>query len=360
MDIMQSQYSVIRMIKDIENPNLNQKIKLDFSLQRPDEQWDAEWKSKLIHSILQGINIPAIYIIKDGTEKYAPMSLIDGKQRVTVVCQYFRDGFKLHKDTPDIKFYDSKTGKTEQIYKIAGKKYSELPEDFKNAILYYEFSTMMLMNCTDWEIEQQLERLNSQKNMNITQKALIQSGKPLGDQIQNILKNDFFKERISYSKRQKKNSEGIKCVLISLIINSGMEYTQLNNKNFIKTSAILKEKWKQEQIDYLNDLFQQLNKMLPEQDNELDKVLTTANIPVFLMNLEKFNSMLEDKDITEVQYKSFLKYWIELGIKKEEYTLYYGKSIFARANIEGRIEVMEKALINFLRDKKMKVSEQVA
>lgn len=360
MDIVPSQYSVLRMIKDIENPNLNQKIKLDFSLQRSDEQWDAEWKSKLIHSMLQDIDIPSIYIVKDGTEKYAPMSLIDGKQRVTVTCQYVKDGFRLHKNTPDIKFYNPKTGEIEQTLKIAGRKYSELPEDFQNTILYYEFSTKLLMNCTDWEIELQLERLNAQKNMNTTQKALIQGGKSLGDQVQIILKNDFFKERISYSKRQKKNSEGVKCVLISLIINSGMEYTQLNNKNFIKTSAALKEKWQQEQIDYLNALFQQLDEMLPEQDNELDKVLTTANIPVFLMNLEKFNVMSEDGNITEEQYKDFLKYWIKSGIKKEEYTQHYGKSIFARANIEGRIEVMEKELIEFIENKKSNSSEQAA
>lgn len=70
-------YDIEDLIERMDDENLT----FDYPIQRADGQWDKSQKALLIDSVLKGYIIPHVYIVKDGTEDFSPMSVLDGKQR---------------------------------------------------------------------------------------------------------------------------------------------------------------------------------------------------------------------------------------------------------------------------------------
>ena len=59
--------------------------------------WDDSKKSLLIHSMLYGFAIPAMYFTRDENGVY---DSLDGKQRSNAISEYMNDEFCLTMDTP--------------------------------------------------------------------------------------------------------------------------------------------------------------------------------------------------------------------------------------------------------------------
>ena len=102
------------MEKRTQNYNLEEiiermdkkKLTFDYPIQRESGQWDKSQRSLLIDSILNGYFLPEIYIIREGTEDFAPMSVLDGKQRLTTLYEFAKDGFALSNDLDDVTIVD--------------------------------------------------------------------------------------------------------------------------------------------------------------------------------------------------------------------------------------------------------------
>ena len=94
-------YVVSQMIKDYEK-GVGQKNRLVFDcpLQRPEGQWSKIAQSLLIHTILQDLLVPNVFIVQNGADDFEPMTVLDRRQRMTIVYNYVTNGFPLHKDTP--------------------------------------------------------------------------------------------------------------------------------------------------------------------------------------------------------------------------------------------------------------------
>lgn len=91
-------YDIEDLIERMDDENLT----FDYPIQRADGQWDKSQKALLIDSVLKGYIIPHVYIVKDGTEDFSPMSVLDGKQRLTTLYDFAKDKFALPKDMDDI------------------------------------------------------------------------------------------------------------------------------------------------------------------------------------------------------------------------------------------------------------------
>ncbi|MEU7122135.1 DUF262 domain-containing protein [Streptomyces zaomyceticus] len=83
-------------------------IDLEPEYQRRD-RWDLVRKSRLIESFLLNIPIPPIFLNED---EYGQYSIIDGKQRVGAVIEFFNDSYSLKG--------------LDVFYEANGKKFSEL------------------------------------------------------------------------------------------------------------------------------------------------------------------------------------------------------------------------------------------
>jgi hypothetical protein len=95
---------------------------IGMNLQR-DYVWNVDQKRELIWSILLGRHVPHLAVIntinKEGETKDLYL-IIDGKQRLSTIFNFIDNKFTLLID--DREYY-----------------FSELPEDYKNGIIYYHF-----------------------------------------------------------------------------------------------------------------------------------------------------------------------------------------------------------------------------
>ena len=103
-------------------------------------------------SILADSYIPPIVLLKDksGVDERGKDTFLynieDGQQRLTNLFSFMDDGWTLHGATPVVE-YDGFE------YDLAGKKFSELPEELQSAISQYRFSVQCLENYTMQEAE---------------------------------------------------------------------------------------------------------------------------------------------------------------------------------------------------------------
>ena len=139
--------------KTLVNQMKKGNVNFDNAVQRS-LVWDNSKKSLLIHSMLYGFAIPAMYFTRDENGVY---DSLDGKQRSNAISEYMNDEFCLSLDTPPIIDDDGK------MDDVSGMVFSQLPEwaqdrikDFSLTIYYYE-------DMTEQEIREFFRRLNNGK-----------------------------------------------------------------------------------------------------------------------------------------------------------------------------------------------------
>ena len=130
----------------------NGRITFDNAVQRG-LVWKNDQKSLLIHSMLTGYPIPALYARKGDDKTY---DMLDGKQRCSTIVEFRNDEFALTELSPII------TEDGEEV-DITGKTYSELPDDFKDIINNYSLTVYYFDNMTDDEVAEMFYRLNNGK-----------------------------------------------------------------------------------------------------------------------------------------------------------------------------------------------------
>ena len=199
-------------------------------------------------------------------------------------------------------------------------------------------------------------KLNNGKAMSKAQKAITKLGVNLGMEIDKITKNDFFIDRMRYTPAEEKRSEGMRAVLLSLMLLTGEPFNKLENSDLEKFTKELSTEWTQAQMEELNELFLILNECLPVDIELNKKVLTTVNIPILIMSADQYCSLAENNECTKEQYQEFLKYWVEEGIENPQFTKFLGKHVSDKANVEGRVDVMSQALELFLIGEKLPIN----
>ena len=94
------------------------KVNYDNAVQRS-LVWDEEKKSLLIHSMIYGYAIPAMYLTRVENGVY---DSLDGKQRSNAISEFLHDEFALSADTPVVV---DDNGYAEDV---SGLYFSQLPE----------------------------------------------------------------------------------------------------------------------------------------------------------------------------------------------------------------------------------------
>ena len=353
------------MEKRTQNYNLEEiiekmdkkKLTFDYPIQRESGQWDKSQKSLLIDSVLNGFFLPEIYIIREGTEDFAPMSVLDGKQRLTTLYEFANDGFTLTNDLDeviivDISFDDNKNLiKEERTYPIANKKFSELDPELQKVFNKYKLEVKLFAGFSDEQIEDQFYRLNNGATFTKSQKANVKLGTELAGKIKEIEECDFFVNRAVFGNLQRKRGEVINCILQSMMLISGFDYKSFSPNETLRFAEQLNERHDYGLIDRTKDLFDELLCVLPPYDKELDKsCLKKIHIPILINNLDTVRKM--DATITDDEYETFLLDWFTAGMVCSNYIDFCGHGSTAKAKVEGRIQAMEDELRNFLEKQK--------
>ena len=103
--------------------------------QRDAEQWDDRKESLFIESLLNNLTTPALFFLDNPDTDIA--EVVDGQQRLNTILKYEKDEFSLNADD-DINYLSP------QSIHYSGKKFSALPQKFKNVFRRYPLTIIYL------------------------------------------------------------------------------------------------------------------------------------------------------------------------------------------------------------------------
>lgn len=344
-------------IEELMEQMNKKKLTFDYPIQREDGQWDKSQKALLIDTVLNGFLIPHIYIIKEGTEDFSPMSVLDGKQRLTTLHEFVNDKFVLPKDMDDVVITDVSFDKNrnpvkeEKTYKIAGKKFSNLEPELQKVFNKYKIDVVLLAGFTDEQIEDQFYRLNNGCIFTKSQKANVKLGTELAGKIKELEQNEFFSNRAVFGSLQKKRGDITACILQSMMLLSDFDYKSFSPNEVLRFAEHLNQNPDYRLIEETKELFDELLCVLPPYDKDLDKnCLKKIHIPILIKNLDTVHKM--EEAVSDNDYEAFLLDWFTAGMVCSSYIDFCGHGSTSRVKVEGRISAMEEALDDFLEKKR--------
>lgn len=173
-------------VQTITNKIKRGQILFTHKLQRPEGVWNNQQKSLLIDSLLRGYLInPTYTVLEDGKQ-----FVIDGVQRLYSVYTFINDGYKLYKNLEPITI-------DEEIYEIAGKKFSKLDEKVRDELLAAQLQVCEISEYTDKDVREMFRRLNSGKPLNTAQKMTPDMSDELSDAVLSLVSHPFFKKALT-------------------------------------------------------------------------------------------------------------------------------------------------------------------
>ncbi|WP_271078212.1 DUF262 domain-containing protein [Aurantiacibacter sp. MUD61] len=178
-----------------------EKIDFDPPYQRKGRLWSDQDKAYLIDSILNGFDIPKLYLAdfqfgeSDLNASRLPYAIIDGKQRLEAVFDFFDNQLVLAKDfvwreNPELNLAGLSL---KDLY----AKYPDVAEEFENANL-----TIMSVFTNDERLVNDLfVRLNRSKSLTGAEVRNAMVG-PVTDVIRELTTHSIFKETIRFSTKR--------------------------------------------------------------------------------------------------------------------------------------------------------------
>lgn len=133
----------------------------DPTYQRAGEIWSIGQRQLFIDSLLNGYDVPKIYLHdlrgQHPTKVYA---VVDGKQRLTTLWSFVRDGFALA-PTFRIEGAGGKTGTPDAVAPAGALQFSDLDQNWRTAFLRTPLSVVLIRDATEGDIEELFSRLNN-------------------------------------------------------------------------------------------------------------------------------------------------------------------------------------------------------
>lgn len=324
----------------------------DVLIQRTDDQWNKKQKSLLILSILKNIPIGTILMTGKGMTEdklYMKNSLIDGLQRVTTICDYVNGKFALDKHIAPLQcmFTDDDDNVIIEKIDIAGKKFDQLPVALQVIIKEYQIPTNKYDNFTAEELDDIIFCTNNGTSPKIGQRIRFTLGTKMMRYIQPICDGTFWEK----TKGCKAKNDTI---LITVMRALAMTTKYAENKSFSTSEIMSFAEWFSDngsvkQIEYLAELFEQLDSCTNHMNEDYFKYFDACNIPHIIMALDKFNgdNMDDNKDFGE---------FLENFMSSDEFDVYLsyckktgsGGSMYSIDNSDERQSLIDAALDEYL------------
>lgn len=338
-------------IKEFVEDMERDKISRDTLIQREVNQWNNGLKSNLILSILIGRPIGTILTAtgRDDTQNYAVNSLIDGLQRSSTIYDYINNKFKLSGKLKPIlcKFKDTESGEIiSKEFKIAGKKFKQLPEILRDAILNYRLTIYSYKGFADDELDSILYCVNSGKAPTSYQKMRFALGSNVMRTIQPMCESTLWED---VSGCNSKNDSILCCIIRILMMISSYSCKSYGTMDMNRFVDNFDDNIKMAAVSETADLIGQLADVKFEMTDEEIETLTACSIPHILMNMRKFNEMRKPDESRNYLdcYRAFLvssEYKEFLGHSQSG----SGGSQYSEDSVNERQYIIDNFLYDFL------------
>lgn len=346
--------------------NQRGKINMAPTYQRGGKLWSEDKRACLIDSILNDYDVPKIYladfnyvstarnlaaldtIIQPDTpiEDGVWYAVIDGKQRLEAIFEFFDGPLKLSKE---FKYYN------EPSLPVGGLSYLDLKLEYpKIAVKFEEWIPAVMSVITDEEekIDEMFVRLNSGLEINRAERRNAMPG-VVPRLIRHLVAQPFFIERISFdTKRMQQYNVAAKLLLI--------EY----RGKFVDTKAGNLDRFVKEGIGVETRGFEQAAKRVAKELREMNSVFKKRDyllrnngpIPLHYWLIKNHHSERGRLRDFLVEFVKALKQNLDLNKEHPdesdpELNNYYTmqRTTNDQASLLGRYKILEKRLTKFLR-----------
>ena len=199
--------------KALANQMEKGKVNYDNAVQR-NLVWDEEKKSLLIHSMIYGYAIPAMYFTRDENGIY---DSLDGKQRSNAISEFLHDEFALSADTPAV--MDDNGCKED----VSGMYFSQLPEWARDRIKDYNLTIYYYEGMTETEVREFFRRLNNGKPLSAIE--LTRANVPSLTIFQQLARHKAIQFVVSEAGRKRFTDEMIAMQLYQLITEESPDFS---------------------------------------------------------------------------------------------------------------------------------------
>ncbi len=266
-------------IRNFESRTLSwwydQRDDIDFnpSYQRKGRLWSSKDKSYLIDSILNGFDMPKIYIAdftffsSNLNEHRRPYSVIDGKQRFEAMFDFFAGKLTLDND---FVFLEDPT------LSLVGLSYNDLKAKFpKIASKLDNFNLSVISIITDNEgmINEMFIRLNKSKPLTGAELRNAMKG-DVPKFTRQIIKHHFFEDRVRFNTQRGQDSN-VATKLLLLEFRGKFVDTQKGQLDKLVSDVIASES------QSLDNAYSQIEKVLSDMDTSFiskDPLLSSSGI----------------------------------------------------------------------------------
>ena len=216
--------------------NRRSHIDMDPAYQRHGRLWSEADKAYLIDSVINGFDIPKLYIADftwgDSALNLSrlPYAIIDGKQRLEAIFDFFDGKIVLNDDFVYLRNPSLKLGGLG--YKDLQQNYPDIAEEFENSNL-----TIMSVFSNNAElINDMFVRLNRSKPLTGAEIRNAMTG-PAVQVIRQIAKHDFFTNSIRFSVARMTDQDTAAKLLMIEFHEKLLETKRRNLDDFVKSSA---------------------------------------------------------------------------------------------------------------------------
>lgn len=170
-------------------------IDLSPEYQREAGVWGIDKQQLFIDSLLNGYDVPKIYmhrLPKGHARKYA---LVDGKQRLTTLWEFMENGFPL---SDGFEF----TGREDAPpHPKAKDKYKDLSDKWKERFRALPLSVVVIEDADDSDIEGLFARLNNGESLNAAEKRNAKGG-DMCRVIKSVAGHKFFANNVAFKDKR--------------------------------------------------------------------------------------------------------------------------------------------------------------
>ncbi len=290
-------------------------ISFDHKVQRKNNQWNKQQKSKLIYTMLLGnMPIPPIHVLDENSIFW----IIDGKQRLTTINDFCANKFGLDKATAPIELNGE--GKIE----LARKKFSKLPKELQERIKETEIVQVKYTGYSDEQIADIYAALNNGTPLSADQKLRAALPTDVLGAIDDVLESPFF-DKANLTVGQIRKGEDL-----SIVLQAAMLISEYNFKDFSgKAMLEFANECDIEIIKRLRTVCDNLEMCIPEKLKQLKKI----SLPMVIAAAE------ECSDVKDFSVK-LLKFLGDYE-SNSEYRKYCVTSTTKKENVLGRWEYIK-------------------
>jgi hypothetical protein len=166
--------------------------------QRESAVWSLDKQQLFIDSILNGYDVPKIYLHDlRGEHPTKVYSIVDGKQRLTTLWDFLSDGFAL---ADDFKIEDRNLPPdlpAGAVTPHAGQRFSELDPTWRDLFEQTFLSVVLIRFADEHDIEELFSRLNNGEPLNAAEKRNAMGG-DLVRLIRAVAARPFFRQRVAF------------------------------------------------------------------------------------------------------------------------------------------------------------------